>query len=537
MATIEQLYQQILGRPADPGGLAYYQNLFGPTIEPEEVNRFLSGAVASREVADIGQLQPAAQSFISSLSRPAQSEADIRRQVEADVAEFIRARDAGESTAGIGRPLDRSQIAAGFTAPTPEIAADLIGRSQTVGVRTSEFDKYGGYQAVKDVYNASVGDPVVQPTGVETQNVTVNPPTTTVNPPTPTGFQGASRDDILGLYRSIGILDPSDTDVAFWQNFSRTNPDVLGAANPMTQLTNAFRAASRQSLKSDPLPTTGESNIDPLISPYLSESLGVARNLFLTGEGPELYPGQMYVSPSTATLDAIMAAENLGRSTTVSGLGEDVFGAYAGGLGTLANLASPDYMKSQDYKDYVSSITRPITEAVTEDIIPGIQSGFSMAGRYGSGAMGDITAKATGRAATAIGDVTSRIAQQERQNQFSAVTALPGFLSNLSGVTAGALAPSGILAGVGAQREAISGQPLQEAIRRFEYGEQLPYNQLAGYISSIYGSPLANRTASPQLQSNDNFQNIGALLNLATAVPSAVTGVKTGYDFLSGLLK
>jgi hypothetical protein len=157
-------------------------------------------------------------------------------------------------------------------------------------------------------------------------------------------------------------------------NFSRTNPDVLGAANPMTQLTNAFRAASRQSLTQDALPTTGESNIDPLISPYLSESLGVARNLFLTGEGPELYPGQMYVSPSTATLDAIMAAENLGRSTTVSGLGEDVFGAYAGGLSTLANLASPDYMKSQEYKDYVSGVTRPITEAVTEDIIPGIQS-------------------------------------------------------------------------------------------------------------------------------------------------------------------
>jgi hypothetical protein len=180
MATIEQLYQQILGRPADPGGLAYYQNLFGPTIEPEEVNRFLSGAVASREVADVSQLQPAAQSFISSLSRPAQSEADIRRQVEADVAKFIRARDAGQPTAGIGRPLDRSQIAAGFTAPvTPEIAADLITRAQTVGVPTAELDKYGGLKAVKDVYNASVGDPVVQPTGVETQNVTVNP---TVNP-------------------------------------------------------------------------------------------------------------------------------------------------------------------------------------------------------------------------------------------------------------------------------------------------------------------------------------------------------------------
>jgi hypothetical protein len=470
MATVEQLYQQVLGRPADPGGLAYYQSLFGPTIEPEEVNAFLGGALASGEVSDIGRLQPAAQSFVSNLGR------------QPDVLNL--------------------------TLPTRP-AADNV--------------------SINTVPISSVPRGTTVATNVAT-------PTPTNVATTVPGYGGATRDQIVGLYRSIGLPDPAEQDIAFWQNFSRTDPDVLGAANPFTQFTNAFRTAARQPLTQDALPTTGESNIDPLIAPYLSESLGVARNLFLTGEGPELYPGQMYVSPSTATLDAIMAAENLGRSTTVSGLGEDVFGAYAGGLSTLANLASPDYMKSQEYKDYVSGVTRPITEAVTEDIIPGIQSGFSKAGRYGSGAMGDITAKATGRAATAIGDVTSRIAQQERQNQFGAATALPGFLSNLSGVTAGALAPSGILAGVGAQREAIAGQPLQEAIRRFEYGEQLPYNQLAGYISSIYGSPLANRTASPQLQSNTDFQNIGAFLNAANAVPGAIKGVKTGYDFLSGLL-
>jgi hypothetical protein len=431
----------------------------------------------------------------------------------------------------LGRPADPVGLA---------FYASELEAGRSVGDILADLNYAASNQATTAASNASVDPSSVQPidliTGGGTQGVTVNPPTTTVNPPTPTGFQGASQDDVLGLYRSIGLPDPSDTDVAFWQNFSRTNPDVLGAANPMTQLTKAFRAASRQPLKSDPLPTTGESNIDPLISPYLSEALGVARNLFLTGEGPELYPGQMYVSPSTATLDAIMAAENLGRSTTVSGLGEDVFGAYAGGLGTLANFASPDYMKSQDYKDYVSSITRPITEAVTEDIIPGIQSGFSMAGRYGSGAMGDITAKATGKAATAIGDVTSRIAQQERQNQFSAVTALPGFLSNLSGVTAGALAPSGILAGVGAQREGISGQPLQEAIRRFEYGENLPANQLAAYLSSIYGSPLGRLTGQPEMQGSSTLQNIGGLFNTVAAVPGAVRGVQAGYDFLSGLI-
>ena len=73
MATVEELYQQILGRQADPGGLAYYQNLFGPTIEPEEVQTFLGGAVASGEVQDVGNLQPAATSFISSLQSPVQN--------------------------------------------------------------------------------------------------------------------------------------------------------------------------------------------------------------------------------------------------------------------------------------------------------------------------------------------------------------------------------------------------------------------------------------------------------------------------------
>jgi hypothetical protein len=477
MATIEQLYQQILGRPADPAGLAYYQNLFGPTIEPEEVNAFLSGALASGEVSDVSRLQPAAQSFVSNLGR----QPDV---LNLTLPTRPAADNVSINTVPISSVRPGTTVATNVATPTPTNVATTV------------------------------------PTNVAT---------------TTPGYGGATRDQVLGLYRSVGLPDPAEEDIAFWQNFSQTNPDVLGAANPLTQLTNAFRDASRQQLTPDELPTTGESAIDPLIAPYLQEALGVARNLFLTGEGPELYPGQMYVSPSASTLDALTAAENLGRSTTVSGLGEDVFGAYAGGLGTLANLASPDYMKSQEYQDYVSSITRPITEAVTEDIIPGIQSGFSRAGRYGSGAMGDIAAKATGRAATAIGDVTSRIAQQERQNQFGAVTALPGFLSNLSGVTAGALAPSGILAGVGAQREAISGQPLQESIRRFEYGQQLPSNQLSAYLSSIYGSPLGRLTGQPEMQGNSTLQNIGGLFNVASAVPGAVQGVQTDYNFLRNL--
>jgi hypothetical protein len=66
----------------------------------------------------------------------------------------MEARDAEQSTAGIGALLNTSQFTPQIT---PGIAADLIGRSQTGGVLTSEFDQYGGYDAVKNVYDASGG--------------------------------------------------------------------------------------------------------------------------------------------------------------------------------------------------------------------------------------------------------------------------------------------------------------------------------------------------------------------------------------------
>lgn len=40
---------------------------------------------------------------------------------------------------------------------TPEIASNLMQRSMTTGVPTSEFDKYGGYDAVSSLYNSNKG--------------------------------------------------------------------------------------------------------------------------------------------------------------------------------------------------------------------------------------------------------------------------------------------------------------------------------------------------------------------------------------------
>jgi hypothetical protein len=197
--VINTAYLSTLGRPADPDGLKHYS----------------AQLKAGTPLGDIlAELNLAVESGIENVEAnrlASQSEADIRRQVEADVAEFMRATAAGESTAGIGRPLAISQIAAGFTAPTPEIARDLIGRSQTVGVLNSEFDKYGGYQAVKDVYNASGGTPAAQPRvdPASVQTIDLDLPTRPSVDATTSSLDMPNKQDVSDASGGASLATPS----------------------------------------------------------------------------------------------------------------------------------------------------------------------------------------------------------------------------------------------------------------------------------------------------------------------------------------
>jgi hypothetical protein len=136
-ALVNKIYGDILGRAPDTAGKDFYaEKLASGELDP---------AKFQAQVAD-------------SPEGKAKVQADVAKFVtERDAAKFVAATAAGESTAGIGRPLDISQIAAGFTAPTPEIAKDLMIKSMTTGVSSSEFDKYGGREAVKSVYEAQGG--------------------------------------------------------------------------------------------------------------------------------------------------------------------------------------------------------------------------------------------------------------------------------------------------------------------------------------------------------------------------------------------
>jgi hypothetical protein len=281
----------------------------------------------------------------------------------------------------------------------------------------------------------------------------------------------------------------------------------------------------------DPLTSAGgESQIDPVIAPYLSEALGRARSLFLTGAQPELYPGQMFVGPSTQTETALTQMEQLAGSAApfykeaaggvtagLEGLRKTAAGSFLGGA-TFKNAAGEDV----NYRDaLISAATRPLTQQFTEEVMPGIQSTFSRAGRLGSGAQGAVTGRATEGFTRALGDVTSRIAAEdyarERGFQEKATRDVISGASNLGNVFSSFLAPSTALANVGAQREAISSQPLAESMRRFEYTQNLPQDQFAKYMASIYGSPLGDRSGTPGMVGNSFLSGVGDVANIANA--------------------
>ena len=250
------------------------------------------------------------------------------------------------------------------------------------------------------------------------------------------------------------------------------------------------------------------SRIDPFLAPYLQTGLQRAQQLFF-GAQPTLYPGQMYVSPSEQTQTALAQQEAL--ATQAQPTLQAAQQAYLSSLGQIGQTAGGSFLGGSPYRDQmIAAATRPLTQQFEQQIIPGISSQFSRAGRYGSGAMERALGTATEAYTRGLGDVAGTIAgqdyareralQQQAQVQQAALgQAAPSFFQM-------GFLPSQTLAQVGAAREAIAAQPLQEQMQRYQYSQQLPYQQLQGYLSSVYGSPMGSSQypSMPSMQAQPN---------------------------------
>lgn len=240
--------------------------------------------------------------------------------------------------------------------------------------------------------------------------------------------------------------------------------------------------------------TTGESKIDPALRPYLTRGLQRAEQLFF-GAQPSLFPGQMYVSPSAQTEQALAmqeAAATAGRPTL-----DAAQQAYLASLGQVGQTAAGGFLQGSPYQQaMLAAAQRPLVQQFEQQVLPGVASLYGRAGRYGSGAMERALGTASESYGRALGDVSTNIVAQdyarERQNQLQAQMQQAALAQAAPGFFQMNLLPAQTLAQVGAQREAIANQPLQEQIQRFQFGQQLPYSQLQSYLSSVYGTPMAS---------------------------------------------
>lgn len=277
--------------------------------------------------------------------------------------------------------------------------------------------------------------------------------------------------------------------------------------------------------------TTGKSEIDPALLPYLTEGLERSKSLFLTGQQPTYFPGQTYVSPSAATTDAIAQQEALARQANP--LLQQSQQAFLSSLGQQGQTASGAFLNANPYQQQMmQAATRPLQQAFSEQVLPNISSLYSKSGRLGSGSMERALGTATEGYGRALGDITANIAgtqyQAERGLQERAQLAQAELAKQAPSIYGQQFLPSQTLGQVGAQQEGIAGQALQEQMSRFQFGQQLPYQQLQGYLSSVYGTPLGGYGS--QTQQTPVYQNRAAG-GLGGAIAGGMGGYALGQAF------
>lgn len=274
--------------------------------------------------------------------------------------------------------------------------------------------------------------------------------------------------------------------------------------------------------------STQTTQIDPTIQPYLSYGMQEAQRLYQAG-GPQYYQGQGYVGPSTATQTGLQALEARAAA------GSPLTGAAQNQLyGTIQG----DYLGGNPF---FQGAFQPAAEAATSQFnqaIGNIGSQASKAGRYGSGAMGDLQNQAAGQLAKSLTGTAGQLAYQnyadERARQQQATFGAPamaqadyGDIQNL--INAGQL-------GEGYQQQALAAD-----MAKYNYQQQLPQAQITNYLNQIRGLP-AGQTTTTQTPYYTNptatalgtgLLGVGLVSGLDKLGTGGTGGLQQGYNWLT----
>ena len=223
--------------------------------------------------------------------------------------------------------------------------------------------------------------------------------------------------------------------------------------------------------------STTTNQLDPTVRPFVKYGLEEAKQLYQT-DTPSYYPYQTYVSPSSQTQAGLQSVQN--RALAGNPL---VPAAQQANLSTIqgANLGlSP----------FFSDALRGAGQAATQqfhDALGSVASQASKAGRYGSGAMGELQSRASTNLATALTNKAGELAYQNYANERAAQERA---IMNAPQLAQADYADMQQLLNVGKEAEAYQQRALDADIARYEFEQNKPYTKLQSYLSAAYGAPM-----------------------------------------------
>lgn len=248
------------------------------------------------------------------------------------------------------------------------------------------------------------------------------------------------------------------------------------------------------------------------VQPYLTGAYGQAQALYNRG-APGYYPGQTVAPMSSYTKNSLDATAQR------AAYGSDMVRTAQGQLTSTMN---GDYLNAGNpyFQGAVNAATRPMINAFNDQVMPGLDSNFSSAGRYGSGAHALASSDAGAQLTDQIGDVSSQMAYQnygdERQRQIQAQM----FAPQLAREDYNDLA---MLGAAGQGYDQYNQGLINANIDRFNYNNNAQWNFLNDYIGLLNGAVGGSSTTTGTQPSSSS--------PITGAVGGALAGAGTGSTF------
>jgi len=280
-----------------------------------------------------------------------------------------------------------------------------------------------------------------------------------------------------------------------------------------------------------------------------------AQRLYQNPSVPGYYPGQGYVSPTESTQQALQFGANravLGNpllpqaQQTVSGM-QNTFNPA---IQQMQATAGGEYLSGSPFFSGAFDAAARAAGTTFQDQMQQVASNASRAGRYGSGAMGQLQDRAAGTFASALTDTAGKLAYQNYDAERARQEAAQANIGQLYGadyarqLQAAQLSPALAQADyadidklyqIGQAQESYQQAALADAMQRYNFQQNLPAAKLQSFLSAAYGAPMGQQTTQPIYRNQAANVLGGAALGGALGGGTLGAGIGAGAGLL-GLL-